>query len=252
MSIELDERVRISARIELLSGLHIGAGQDEVKIGGTDNAVVRDPVTHDPYIPGSSIKGKLRFLMEWAFNNVEPDGQVWGSGDESKYSDGDPVLRIFGTTLHEWTKRNGPTRLTVRDAHLEQASRDQMLEQNVPLSEEKTEVLIDRVRGAASQKVGPRQTERVPRGARFDSEMVFRIYALEGDAGERDRAALNWFLHGLKLLEQDSLGGSGSRGYGRVRLRDLAVHRASGEVQEVQQAFDKLAGFDPDRPPALV
>ncbi|MFC3118254.1 type III-A CRISPR-associated RAMP protein Csm3 [Jhaorihella thermophila] len=93
------------------TGLHIGAGKDEIEIGGIDNPVVKTP-QGDPYVPGSSIKGKMRFLMEWAFGKVRAngDGKVWGWSDED-VAPGDPILRIFGTAAKKrtpgWKARRG-------------------------------------------------------------------------------------------------------------------------------------------------
>jgi len=56
---------QIQGQIELVSGLHIGSGNTEMHIGGTDNPVIKNPVNNQPYIPGSSLKGKMRSLMEW-------------------------------------------------------------------------------------------------------------------------------------------------------------------------------------------
>src|SRR5579875_1097866 len=109
-------RVTGEGRIRLLSGLHIGAGKDSVEIGGTDNPVIKHPHTGQPYIPGSSVKGRLRFLLEWAFGTVRADGKPWGADDtaENEQVDpSDPVLRIFGNAIKDW--RGGPSRLIVRD-----------------------------------------------------------------------------------------------------------------------------------------
>lgn len=227
-------RVRVEGRIVLLSGLHIGAGKDSVEIGGIDNPVIKHPHTGEPYIPGSSIKGKLRFLLEWAFGCVRDDGQAWGYNDKQPVDAADPVLRIFGNAIKEW--QGGPTRLIVRDCPPQREWRDKVLGDGHPLFEEKTEVLIDRIKGKAHDKVGPRQTERVPAGAAFDFAMVFRLYDL-GDGGARDRACLNWVLQGLHLLEQDALGGSGSRGYGRVRFEGLHLLDADGGKHDLDNRF---------------
>ncbi|SEG04649.1 type III-A CRISPR-associated RAMP protein Csm3 [Jhaorihella thermophila] len=144
------------------TGLHIGAGKDEIEIGGIDNPVVKTP-QGDPYVPGSSIKGKMRFLMEWAFGKVRAngDGKVWGWSDED-VAPGDPILRIFGTAAKKDAWLEGPTRLLVRDAMLDTAWREQALSAGRELTEIKTEVTIDRIAGKALDGVGARQTERVP------------------------------------------------------------------------------------------
>ena len=60
----LKEIKSIKGKIVLKTGLHIGAGSDEIHIGGIDTPVVKDPLKGWPYIPGSSLKGKIRTLLE--------------------------------------------------------------------------------------------------------------------------------------------------------------------------------------------
>lgn len=233
------------AEIRLLSGLHIGAGNDRIEIGGIDNPIVKHPHTKQPYIPGSSIKGRIRFLLEWAFGTVRGDGKPWGaeSNKENATADpADPVLRIFGNALKDW--KGGPTRLLVRDAPLKEAWVAQALARGLALTEEKTEVVIDRIQGKALDGVGPRQTERVPTGAVFDFSFAFRLYDT-GDGGARDRACFNWFLGGLALLEEDALGGSGSRGYGRIRFENLHVNGHAIDNSFRNHVFDRT------NPPAI-
>lgn len=229
---KLIESYLLVGEIEILSGLHIGAGKDAIEIGGMDNPVVKNPHTGDPYIPGSSLKGKLRCLMEWATNRIDQVGKVW-EGD--KLTDPaelsvDPVLRIFGTTNKDWIA--GPTRLLVRDGVLNEKWRNEIIDRGLPLTEEKFENNIDRIRGKAG--VGIRKTERVPAGAVFDFQMVYRIFDT-GDNGDIDRRNLDQLLGIMRLLESDALGGSGSRGYGRIRFRKL---RENG--RDIQSEFEAI------------
>ena len=234
---------RITATLSLRSGLHIGAGKDAIEIGGLDLPVVKHPFTQEPYIPGSSLKGKLRSLLEWALNRVENDGSVWGSDKKGQYADDDPILRAFGTTHKQW--RGGPTRLLVRDAYLEKAWADSIRDQGLAFTEEKMEVSIDRIQGKAKDG-GLRRIERVPAGARFELDMVFKVFDWNGDGGKIDLDCLNRVLEGLKLLERDALGGSGSRGYGRVQVENLKV-----DERNVQAGFDAIDRLDPQQPAAL-
>lgn len=243
---------RITGKIVLRSGLHVGAGKDTIEIGGIDNPVVKHPHTLEPYIPGSSLKGKLRFLLEWVFHKVREDGQPWGIDDRSgqTFDDRDPVLRIFGTAAKREKWRNGPTRLVVRDAPLDTEWRDRALDEGLALTEEKTEVMIDRIAGKAHDRVGPRQTERVPSGAVFDLEMTFRLYDT-GDGGAHDRDCLNWTIAGLGLIEQDAIGGSGSRGYGKISFEKLQVRLPDDRVDELEGRH-RLNRFPIDAAPAIV
>jgi CRISPR-associated protein Csm3 len=246
-------RAVVSGRIELLSGLHIGAGKDTIEIGGIDNAVIKHPHTGHPYIPGSSLKGKLRFLMEWAFGLVRSDGHPWGYDEKDplqRFEADDPVLRIFGSPAKREKWPYGPTRLVVRDAPLEEDWVRDVLARGLPLAEEKTEVVIDRIAGKAHDRVGPRTMERVPAGARFGAELVFRLFDT-GDGGARDRDCFNWLLAGLSLLEHDALGGSGSRGYGRIAFHDLRVRKPDGSEEAIGGRF-RVNRFDANEPPKIV
>jgi len=223
----------LSGNIRLLTGLHIGAGKDAIEIGGMDNPIIKNPFTGEPYIPGSSIKGKMRSLLEWATGRVDENGKVWDGGgiEDSNILKNDPILRIFGNTNKKWDA--GPTRLIVRDAFLNQEWRDDIIERGLPFTEEKMEVSIDRIQGKATG-AGPRKTERVPAGALFDMVIIYRIFDL-GDEGETDKKFFDYLLKGMKLLENDALGGSGSRGYGRVKFENLKQDGA-----DIQDKLDKL------------
>lgn len=247
MTLQLVSSIAITGKIRLLSGLHIGAGKDSVEIGGIDNPVIKHPHTGEPYIPGSSIKGKLRFLLEWAFGSVREDGQAWGFNDDQPIDPADPVLRIFGNALKEW--QGGPTRLMVRDAPLSEEDRARFREAPDAFFEEKTEVTINRIQGKALDG-GLRTQERVPADVRFKFEMAFRLYDL-GDGAARDLECLNWTLQALDRLEQDALGGSGSRGYGRIAFEALRLHVPGREPIALDNRF-RGHRFERARPPGIV
>lgn len=241
-------RVRLTADLRVLTGLHIGAGKEAIEIGGIDNPVIKHPHTGEPFVPGSSLKGKLRFLLEWSFGLIRQDGHPWGFNDASDqtFDRGDPILRIFGTPAKREDWRGGPTRLICRDAMAKQSWRDDILTRGLPFTEDKTEVVIDRLAGKALDGVGPRHTERVPSGAAFDAEFVFRLYDVE-DGGARDCQCLAWLIQGLGLLEQDALGGSGSRGYGRVKFEKLTLIGLDGASHALDNLF-RSPVFDPREP----
>jgi CRISPR-associated protein Csm3 len=222
----------LTGQIEVLTGLHIGAGKDAIEIGGIDSPVVKNPYSGEPYIPGSSLKGKLRCLMEWATGRVEKDGKTWEGGGETDSSKLaiDPVLRIFGTTSKKW--ESGPTRLVIRDAFLNETWRNGIIERGLPFTEEKFENNIDRIQGKAG--VGIRKTERVPAGAVFEIQLIYRVFDM-GDGGKTDTDNLDDLFRAMRLLEHDALGGSGSRGYGRISFKNL---RLDGE--DIQARFEAL------------
>ena len=207
--------ITLSGQIEILSGLHIGGGDDTMKIGGIDSGVIKDINTNKPYIPGSSIKGKMRSLLEW--NNrlvVYGSGQPFSSNLLEKIPEKDRksainLLKIFGDVKNEF----GITRVSFSDCFINQDS------QNLKLSEAKYENVIDRQKGTASN---PRQIERVPAGVKFDFSLKLKIFDEQNHPFDDDENELKDMIDkGIKLLENDYLGGSGSRGYGRAKFIDL-------------------------------
>ena len=166
-NIQLKGRVFITFDIEAVTGLHIGGSDTGIEIGGVDKTVIRDPITNRPYIPGSSLKGKVRSLLEkyrgLAQNQRIGQGFIHSCDDKEQYP-GCDVCQIFGVPGERDFAT--PTRLVVRDVHLSDASAKTLEEQahtDLPYTEVKTEVSIDRVTSAAN----PRQMERVPAGAVF-------------------------------------------------------------------------------------
>ncbi len=235
----LTEIVEIKGTIELMSGLHIGAGDSEMHIGGTDSPVIKNPHTHLPYIPGSSLKGKIRSLLEWHYGLVEySGGKPFGfnhlerlEDDERRKAQGLNLIRLFGISggdklSEEDAKENGIglTRLAFRDCNPEQTWVDGVQERNLLLTETKFENCINRIAGTAEH---PRNFERVPAGGRFEFALSMKV--LDSDRAE---ALLSMLLTGLKLLELDALGGSGSRGYGRLKFH------LQGELQQQLEAID--------------
>jgi len=217
-TLDLLGRVIITGTIEVVTGLHIGRGREGVTIGGVDNPVIRDTLTQEPYIPGSSLRGKLRSLAEKREPGL-PFNQSIGKfvtihvcKDPGPYSHC-PVCRIYGVPSQDWS---GPTRLVVRDVRLtaDSLAKLKAADTDLPWTELKYEVAIDRVTSAAN----PRPLERVPAGAEFGPfEMIFSIYE-DGDVD-----LLPKLLEAMQLLEDDYLGGAGSRGSGQVRFKDLRV-----------------------------
>lgn len=244
MRIRLIQLYELTGTVEILTGLHIGAGKETLEIGGVDGPVVKHPHTGEPYVPGSSLKGKLRSLMEWAANKVPvSDNQpYYGVDANADYDPADRLLRIFGVTAKKW--KGGPSRLIVRDSFPAPDWVRQVASLGLPLVEEKTEVTIDRIQGKAAA-MGPRTMERVPAGARFALEMLFKVFDVNDDGGQTDRQALSELIKTMKLLEQDALGGSGSRGCGKLRFLNLKLRplRPPGEARSIQQRFDNLKSF---------
>jgi CRISPR-associated protein Csm3 len=220
MTMKLVKYKKIKGQIRLITGLHIGGSKEEIRIGETDNPVIRHPIDNFPYIPGSSLKGKIRTLLEWFIpGKVNANGDVHGCTDAEC-----PVCRLFGTSEKETTA--GPGRALFRDCELDDKSKEKLKElkneKGLLYVEEKYENVIDRTTGTVSKKGGgPRQMERVPAGMAFNFEMDYRIFDIDGDNGKIDEDYFYYIKKGLQLLESDALGGSGSRGYGKIEFEHL-------------------------------
>jgi CRISPR-associated protein Csm3 len=238
-TIQLKGRVFITFDLDAVTGLHIGGSDTGVEIGGVDKTVIRNPLTNRPYIPGSSLRGKVRSLLE-KYRGLEQNQQIGqgfihscgaGEKDEEKarlsYQQCD-VCQIFGLPGERGFAT--PTRLVVRDVHLTGQSAtelEQTARTDLPYTEIKTEVSIDRVTSAAN----PRQMERVPAGSVFGpAELVYSVYHGSGCDAAHDIGRLCTLVEGLQLLEDDYLGGLGSRGSGKVQLKGIRITvRSSGQ-----------------------
>ncbi|ERH28328.1 CRISPR-associated RAMP protein, Csm3 family [Aggregatibacter sp. oral taxon 458 str. W10330] len=226
---KLTNIVEIKAKLVLQTGLHIGAGDSEMHIGGIDNSVIKHPLTQSPYIPGSSLKGKIRTLLEWRSGAVQNNPltlkDVSKNPEEVKN-----ILRLFGISgdtknSEQEVAEIGVSRLAFWDCALNEAWEKAIRDDNQLLTEAKSENTIDRITSTAGN---PRQTERVPAGAEFDFKLTLRQF--EGDKPE----LLDLVLKGLKLLELDSLGGSGSRGYGKVKFTELTVDGETRNLDDIK------------------
>ncbi len=204
---KLIKKIRINTTLRLLTGMHIGGSSDNVEIGGIDSPVIKVATRkNQPYIPGSSLKGKMRCLLE----------QVAGAAEVG----GDPKVNgLFG-----FSKKDKPSKLIVRDAYLTEKSAEELYNcsaLDMPYTENKYENTIDRVKGKAAD---PRQIERVPAGAEFAVELVVNIWD-----GDNENEQVQMLKDAIRLIENDYLGGSGSRGYGQVRFGELKQVELSAE-----------------------
>lgn len=212
----------LQGKIRLLTGLHIGAGSEEMHIGGTDNPVIKNPLTGQPYIPGSSLKGKMRSLLEWQLGVV---GLTEGKPLSFKHITKTPnqsaakqLLKLFGgapdsSNDDKLITEIGPTRLAFWDCSLNQDwVKREVSDKNRLFTETKMENTIDRIQGVAQH---PRNTERVPAGAEFDFKLTLKVHDGEDLS--------DMLFQGLKLIELTGLGGSLSRGYGKLEFVDLKL-----------------------------
>lgn len=206
MSNKLIGKIFITAQLKLLTGLHIGGGGDFSAIGAVDNVVVRDVLTKEPIIPGSSLKGKSRTLISKIKHNS------YDSEEENK-NNSKELFRLFGS------KGNGPivaSRLQFFDTKLTEESKKylELADTDLPYTEIKYENSINSITGVAN----PRQQERVPAGSVFDFRLTYNIESIE--EVRRDFENINL---ALRTLEDDYLGGHGTRGYGRIKFENLSI-----------------------------
>ena len=206
----------VKADLRCVTGLHIGGTDEGFEIGGMDNPVIKDPITGYPYIPGSSLKGKMRSLIEWADAKVEfgtdKKGNPTGELCECGVCD---VCIVFGCSAS--TSAKEPTRLIVRDSFPKKNSIENW-EANLGekiYTEVKTENAIDRLTSEAN----PRSMERVPADSVFEVEMLFDLYK------DDDKQKLKKVFEGITLLEDSALGGSGSRGSGKVVFENIKISK---------------------------
>lgn len=244
-------------KIECLTGLHIGGSEPQMEIGGLNAFVLRDANTNYPYIPGSSIKGKMRHLLELVTGAVNDpiDGKL---GNVSKDSN---IVRVFGIGADE--KENeieltntGLSRLIVRDAYPDETTIEmwEKLDSDLEYTEPKAENTIDRLTSAAN----PRFLERVVKGSRFNFELVYTVLHMEQDENPtKTNNDIRNILMALRLLETSALGKSGTRGYGKVRIHieeapivleqadyQEATENYSRTLNGVQEDMTNLVGLD--------
>lgn len=205
---------KISGQIECVTGLHIGGSADQIDIGGVDLPIIKHPVSGEPYIPGSSLKGKMRSQLEKKIE-IKDNGEPCGCGLPACL-----ICTVFGP--HKNTRHNlGSTRILVRDACLSDETRKaysaMMEEKGTSYIEKKVENIINRKTGTAKD---PRSQERVPSGAKFDFEVVLQLYDTDMN---KEGEIINLVKNGLKEVETTYLGGYGSRGSGQVKFIGLKL-----------------------------
>jgi CRISPR-associated protein Csm3 len=207
-----ESRHTIEGTITCVSGVHVGGTEDQLEIGGLALPVIKHPSTGDPYIPGSSLKGRMRSELEHRIGTA-------GSEPCGCCKDNCPVCRVFGPHKYDPRGRTplphpGPTRLIVRDA---QADGKISLEI-------KTESGNDRLTGQAGN---PRQLERVASGAKFRLRLVLQVFDTDSKfeyQGKKGKAALLAVVCGcIADVQTSGIGGGISRGSGEVRVDGLTL-----------------------------
>lgn len=202
-------KVRISGDIIVKTGMHIGGSSAFAAIGAIDSPVIRDVRTNLPMLPGSSLKGKMRSLLAREFNTAIVDAD----------HDHERIQRLFGNAQKGNIKRS---RILFTDMVL--ANEGELRNAGLQsLTEVKFENSISRMTAVAN----PRQIERVVRGSVFELDL---IYEMENEAEFIED--METLAEGMKLLQFDYLGGSGSRGYGKIRFENIGAETVVGELSQ--------------------
>lgn len=204
-------KFEITGTIEVLTGMHIGGSKEFSAIGAVDSPVMRDVKTNDPFIPGSSIKGKLRFLLQ----------EKYGKGITKTHNDDvELVCKLFGSGSTKENTNPQMSRLYFSDAFLTNKDYFKSIGIN-EVTEVKFENYIERFTSIAV----PRQIERVIRGSEFGLNIIYN-----GEKDEDIEEDLGYLKEAFELLKYSALGGSGSRGYGRVKIKDLKINLVTGDI----------------------
>ena len=213
-------KVIIEVKIEVLTVLHIGTSGDFSAIGAVDNIVIRDTVTNKPMIPGSSLKGKMRYLLARTKYNTSIELKNIKEEHES-------IKRLFGSSDPIVVSRLQFQDMLLSD---ESVKKLEKLDTDLPYTEIKYENTIDRATGVAN----PRQQERVPAGSEFDFKLVYNVE--KTDEFEEDMKNI---LLTMEVLEDDYLGGHGTRGYGRIKFKNLKLDKKV-YIEENKDELDNI------------
>ena len=202
-------KIQITGKLKVETGLHIGGNGAFAAIGAVDSPVIRDTTSHLPMIPGSSLKGKMRTLLAKAHNEqiVDPDNDV------------EEIRRVFGNA-----KKGNPHPSRILFSDMIMCNGEELRQKEInSMTEVKFENSINRQTAVAN----PRQIERVIRGAEFNLNLMYEVEKEEDTLDD-----LRLLAEGMTLLQYDYLGGSGSRGYGKVKFSDVQAQTVIGTVQD--------------------
>ena len=220
--------VKISCNLRVLTGLHIGGSTGGIAIGATDNPVIKG-ADGKPYIPGSSLKGKIRSLLELA-EGLPIDNKL-GRHECEKGKDACDLCVVFGRAGERKTNE-GPTRVIFRDCKINEELSDKEA-RKAGYTEIKYENAINRI--TSRVEYGLRDSERVLPGTVFDVEIVYRVFDVDTNGAKLNdikslenlpdplKKRLGLIIKGMKLLEEDYLGGCGTRGYGKIKLENFKI-----------------------------
>ena len=211
---KLEKIIEITGEIEALTGLRIGGSSNIIEIGGNDNPIIRNPQNNEPYIPGSSLKGKMRSLLEWNKGKVSGDGKVHSCIEVDC-----PICKIFGRGAEDAKRASsGPTRITVRDAYLVEESRKR-LQRMKGIQGTDTEMKYENSINRLDSSANHRNVERVPAGTKFEFNITCKIFS-----DDNEDEIIKDIYSGMKLISLDGVGGGISRGNGQIKFNNLKIN----------------------------
>lgn len=206
-------KIQINGVLEVVTGMHIGGSSAFSAIGAVDSPVIKDIRTNKPMVPGSSLKGKMRTLLSKKYNSM-----VQANAND----DAECITRVFGSAKKDDNGKVMPSKILVSDMFVinEEELRNRGLQN---LTEVKFENSINRATAVAN----PRQIERAIKGLQFGVDMIYEVENGKEDEIEED---IKIIAEALQMLQYDYLGGSGSRGYGKVKFHELNAENVVGEI----------------------
>ncbi|MCX8153584.1 MAG: CRISPR-associated RAMP protein Csx7 [Candidatus Bathyarchaeota archaeon] len=225
---KLEKRLILKGTIETLTPLHIGSGKSELDIEEADLPVLKD-VNDQPYIPGSTLKGRTRVEAERILRKEgypvcnPPDVKSMCGSTASEPGKFCLACRIFGTAGKNYSVAS---KVKFRDAY--------------PLSKveqliQRSGIAIDRQTGAVSSRA-LYSVEAVPAGVKFGFELVAENLTDE---------ELRVLWAALRSVEHSAIGGGSSRGFGKMKINiDTVIERSAkyylGQEEEKVYAGDAL------------
>ena len=207
-------KIQITGVLETKTGMHIGGSSAFSAIGAVDSPVIKDVRNGKPMVPGSSLKGKIRTLLAKKYNEavVNPD------------NDAECIRRVFGSAKKDKDNKIHSSKIIVSDMFL--MNEDEIRNRGI---ESFTEVKFENSINRATAVANPRQIERAIKGLQFGIDMIYEV-----ENGKEDEVIddIKLLAEGMKMLEYDYLGGSGSRGYGKVQFFDMTAKVVIGALDD--------------------
>lgn len=208
---KLERRLVFRGTIEAVTPLHIGSGKPELELGEVDMPIIKD-ANNQPYIPGSSLKGRTRseaerlLRKEGAWVCSPPDTRNMCGSRKNNPEEFCLCCKVFGTAGNI----SVASKTRFRDAYPTK---------KVETLLQRTGTAIDRETGTVSRGA-LYSIEAIPAGTVFDFEIV---------AENLTDDELKLLCASMKSVEHSALGGSSSRGFGKVKIDvKIVVERTAG------------------------